>query len=63
MSLMVTGVMARASASVVPPNGNPGTVPPYLQYPIHILPMPDGWEPDEEGTGKQDMPVPPRQVP
>lgn len=24
-----------------PPNGNPGIVPPWLQNPIHTLPMPE----------------------
>lgn len=32
-------------APIPPANGNPGIVPPWLQHPITILPMPDGWEP------------------
>lgn len=28
---------------VTPPNGNPGTVPPWLAQPIVILPIGEGW--------------------
>jgi hypothetical protein len=34
----------------LPTNGNGGIVPPHLQNPIRILPMPEGWEPAPPAT-------------
>jgi len=41
--------------TIAPPNGNPGIVPPWLQNPITILPMPDGWQ---EAPALPPVPVP-----
>ena len=52
---MVTNITAPSFASAM--NRNTGIVPPWIQYPITILPMPDGWSDDAEEKERRAVPT------